>query len=157
MRKIAQNWGKLSKDAQRRFGGMFGFDNATQQGLANGSLVRDADRLSRRFHAQLMMRRKRRWSSTARLEEMKQNFSAAAQVLYEALIPYVEKLIPLIEKFGNWIATHGPEIEKTFVSITDKVNGVVGCLWRLGKCSDCATGVHGRQVADWYYRRTRWR
>jgi hypothetical protein len=40
MRKIAANWGKLSKDAQRRFGGMFGFDNATQQGLSNGSWFR---------------------------------------------------------------------------------------------------------------------
>lgn len=124
MRKIAQNWGKLSKDAQRRFGGMFGFDNATQQGLANGSLVRDADRFSQISRA-TDDATKKALEFNRRLEEMKQNFSAAAQVLYEALIPYVEKLIPLIEKFGNWIATHGPEIEKTFVSITDKVNGVV--------------------------------
>ncbi len=124
MRKIAQNWGKLSKDAQRRFGGMFGFDNATQQGLANGSLVRDADRFSQISRATDDATKKAQ-EFNRRLEEMKQNFSAAAQVLYEALIPYVEKLIPLIEKFGNWIATHGPEIEKTFVSITDKVNGVV--------------------------------
>ncbi|KMV67808.1 hypothetical protein AI28_08265 [bacteria symbiont BFo1 of Frankliniella occidentalis] len=124
MRKIAQNWGKLSKDAQRRFGGMFGFDNATQQGLANGTLVRDADRFSQISRA-TDDATKKALEFNRRLEEMKQNFSAAAQVLYEALIPYVEKLIPLIEKFGNWIATHGPEIEKTFVSITDKVNGVV--------------------------------
>lgn len=124
MRKIAQNWGKLSKDAQRRFGGMFGFDNATQQGLANGSLVRDADRFSQISRA-TDDATKKALEFNRRLEEMKQNFSAAAQVLYEALIPYVEKLIPLIEKFGNWIATHGPEIEKTFVSITDKINGVV--------------------------------
>lgn len=124
MRKIAQNWGKLSKDAQRRFGGMFGFDNATQQGLANGYLVRDADRFSQISRA-TDDATKKALEFNRRLEEMKQNFSAAAQVLYEALIPYVEKLIPLIEKFGNWIATHGPEIEKTFVSITDKVNGVV--------------------------------
>lgn len=127
MRKIAQNWGKLSKDAQRRFGGMFGFDNATQQGLANGSLVRDADRFSQISRA-TDDATKKALEFNRRLEEMKQNFSAAAQVLYEALIPYVEKLIPLIEKFGNWIATHGPEIEKTFVSITDKVNGVVDAL-----------------------------
>lgn len=124
MRKIAQNWGKLSKDAQRRFGGMFGFDNATQQGLANGSLVLDADRFSQISRA-TDDATKKALEFNRRLEEMKQNFSAAAQVLYEALIPYVEKLIPLIEKFGNWIATHGPEIEKTFVSITDKINGVV--------------------------------
>lgn len=124
MRKIAQNWGKLSKDAQRRFGGMFGFDNATQQGLSNGSLVRDADRFSQISRA-TDDATKKALEFNRRLEEMKQNFSAAAQVLYEALIPYVEKLIPLIEKFGNWIATHGPEIEKTFVSISDTVNGLV--------------------------------
>ncbi|MDI3439309.1 hypothetical protein QLG07_07575 [Erwinia sp. V90_4] len=124
MRKIAQNWGKLSKDAQRRFGGMFGFDNATQQGLADGSLVRDADSFSRSSRATDELTSKAK-ELNRRLEEMKQRLSGASQVLYEALIPYVEKLIPLIEKFGNWIATHGPEIEKTFVSITDKVNGVV--------------------------------
>lgn len=130
MRKIASNWGKLSKDAQRRFGGMFGFDNATQQGLANGSLVQDADRLAKISRATDEATRKA-LEFNRRLEQMKQNFAAASQVLYEALIPYVEKLIPLIEKFGIWISTHGPEISKFFSDTADEINKVVDAVGGL--------------------------
>lgn len=127
MRKIASNWGKLSKDAQRRFGGMFGFDNATQQGLANGSLVQDADRFAKISRATDEATRKA-LEFNRRLQEMKQNFTAASQVLYEALIPYIEKLIPLIEKFGIWISTHGPEISKFFSDTADEINKVVDAV-----------------------------
>ncbi|WP_426725901.1 hypothetical protein [Enterobacter cloacae complex sp. 277I4] len=130
MRKIASNWGKLSKDAQRRFGGMFGFDNATQQGLANGSLVQDADRFAKISRATDEATRKA-LEFNRRLQEMKQNFTAASQVLYEALIPYIEKLIPLIEKFGIWISTHGPEISKFFSDTADEINKVVDAVGGL--------------------------
>lgn len=130
MRKIASNWGKLSKDAQRRFGGMFGFDNATQQGLANGSLVQDADRFAKISRATDEATRKA-LEFNRRLQEMKQNFAAASQVLYEALIPYIEKLIPLIEKFGIWISTHGPEISKFFSETADEINKVVDAVGGL--------------------------
>lgn len=130
MRKIVSNWGKLSKDAQRRFGGMFGFDNATQQGLANGSLVQDADRFAKISRATDEATRKA-LEFNRRLEQMKQNFAAASQVLYEALIPYVEKLIPLIEKFGIWISTHGPEISKFFSDTADEINKVVDAVGGL--------------------------
>ncbi|EGQ5294916.1 hypothetical protein I4B40_002125 [Enterobacter cloacae] len=130
MRKIASNWGKLSKDAQRRFGGMFGFDNATQQGLANGSLVQDADRFAKISRATDEATRKA-LEFNRRLQEMKQNFTAASQVLYEALIPYIEKLIPLIEKFGIWISAHGPEISKFFSDTADEINKVVDAVGGL--------------------------
>lgn len=130
MRKIASNWGKLSKDAQRRFGGMFGFDNATQQGLANGSLVQDADRFAKISRATDEATRKA-LEFNRRLEQMKQNFAAASQVLYEALIPYIEKLIPLIEKLGIWISTHGPEISKFFSNTADEINKVVDAVGGL--------------------------
>ncbi|EMV1745754.1 hypothetical protein AABV93_004105 [Enterobacter hormaechei] len=162
MRKIASNWGKLSKDAQRRFGGMFGFDNATQQGLANGSLVQDADRFAKISRATDEATRKA-LEFNRRLEQMKQNFAAASQVLYEALIPYVEKLIPLIEKFGIWISTHGPEISKFFSDTADEINKVVdavgglenalklllvfvGGKWLLGMTSSIG-GVRGAMLA----------
>ncbi|EMO7792470.1 hypothetical protein WDR79_004867 [Citrobacter freundii] len=130
MRKIASNWGKLSKDAQRRFGGMFGFDNATLQGVANGSLVQDADRFAKISRATDEATRKA-LEFNRRLEQMKQNFAAASQVLYEALIPYIEKLIPLIEKFGIWISTHGPEISKFFSNTADEINKVVDAVGGL--------------------------
>lgn len=127
MRKIAANWGKLSQDAQRRFGGMFGFDNATQQGLSSGALVRDADHF-RDISRALPDATEKALAFNRRLEEMKMNFSAAAQVLYEALIPYVEKLIPLIEKFGIWISTHGPEIHQFFSDVATEINKVVDAV-----------------------------
>lgn len=130
MRKIASNWGKLSKDAQRRFGGMFGFDNATQQGLSNGSLVQDADRFAKISKA-TDEATKKALEFNRRLEEMKQNFAAASQVLYEAMIPYIEKLIPLIEKFGNWISSHGPEIEKFFSDSAEEISKVVDAVGGL--------------------------
>ncbi|WP_411022078.1 hypothetical protein [Salmonella sp. ZJHZ21_0198] len=130
MRKIASNWGKLSKDAQRRFGSMFGFDNATQQGLASGSLVQDADRFTKISRATDEATRKA-MEFNRRLEQMKQNFAAASQVLYEALIPYIEKLIPLIEKFGIWISTHGPEISKFFSDTANEINKVVDAVGGL--------------------------
>lgn len=127
MRKIAQNWGKLNKDAQRRFGSMFGFDNATQQAMGSGNLVQDADRFTKMSHATDEATRKAQ-EFNRRLAEMKQNFSAASQVLYEALIPYVEKLIPLIEKFGIWISTHGPEIQRFFSDSATEVSKVVDAV-----------------------------
>lgn len=127
MRKIADNWGKLSKDAQRRFGGMFGFDNQTQQALTNGRLVTDADRFAQMSRASEDATQKAQ-DFNRRLVEMKQNFSAAAQVLYEAVIPYVEKLIPLIEKLGIWITQHGPEIQKFFSDSAAEINKVVDAV-----------------------------
>lgn len=127
MRKIADNWGKLSKDAQRRFGGMFNFDNQTQQALTNGNLVTDADRFTKMSHATEDATRKAQ-EFNRRLAEMKQNFSAASQVLYEALIPYVEKLIPLIEKVGIWITEHGPEIQKFFSDTSNEISQVVDAV-----------------------------
>lgn len=130
MRKIASNWGKLSKDAQRRFGGMFGFDNATQQGLANGTLVQDADKFTKTSRA-TEEATKKALEFNRRVEEMKLRLSAASQVLYEALLPHIEKLIPLIEKFGNWVANHGPEIDKFFSDTADEVNKVVDAVGGL--------------------------
>lgn len=127
MRKIAENWGKLSKDAQRRFGGMFGFDNQTQQALSNGRLVTDADQFTKISRATDEATQKAQ-DFNRRLVEMKANFSAASQVLYTALIPYVEKLIPLIEKVGNWIATHGPEISKAFQDFSNQINSIVDAV-----------------------------
>lgn len=127
MRKIADNWGKLSKDAQRRFGGMFNFDNQTQQALTNGNLVTDAERFTQMSRATEDATRKAQ-EFNRRLTEMKQNFSAASQVLYTALIPYVEKLIPLIERVGNWIANHGPEISKSLQDITQQINDIVSAV-----------------------------
>lgn len=127
MRKIADNWSKLSKDAQRRFGGMFGFDNQTQQALTNGRLVTDADRFAQMSRATEDATKKAQ-DFNRRLVEMKQNFSAAAQVLYEAVIPYVEKLTPLIEKLGVWITQHGPEIQKFFSDSADEINKVVDAV-----------------------------
>lgn len=127
MKKISANWGKLNKDAQRRFGGMFGFDNATQQGLSSGQLVVDAERYAKISRATDDATRKA-IEFNRLVAEMKQNFSAAAQTLYVALIPHIEKLIPLLERFANWITTHGPQIDKFFTDTADEINKIVDAV-----------------------------
>lgn len=163
MRKIAQNWGRLkSDDLKRRYASMFGFDNSTQLALSNGNLVSDADRFAKISKASEEATDKAA-KFNRRLVEMKQNFSSAAQVLFEALIPYIEKLIPLIESFGVWITTHGPEIERFFRDTADTINKVadavggwqnvmegllifIGGKWLLGMISAIG-GVKGALVA----------
>lgn len=163
MRKIAQNWGRLKNDdLKRRYASMFGFDNSTQLALSNGNLVSDADRFAKISKASEEATDKAA-EFNRRLVEMKQNFSAAAQVLFEALIPYIEKLIPLIESFGVWITTHGPEIERFFRDTADTINKVaeaaggwqnvmegllifIGGKWLLGMISAIG-GVKGALVA----------
>ncbi|AGQ31601.1 hypothetical protein M495_14325 [Serratia liquefaciens ATCC 27592] len=163
MRKIAQNWGRLKNDdLKRRYASMFGFDNSTQLALSNGNLVSDADRFAKISKASEEATDKAS-KFNRRLVEMKQNFSAAAQVLFEALIPYIEKLIPLIESFGVWITTHGPEIERFFRDTADTINKVaeaaggwqnvmegllifIGGKWLLGMISAIG-GVKGALIA----------
>lgn len=163
MRKIAQNWGRLKNDdLKRRYASMFGFDNSTQLALSNGNLVSDADRFAKISKASEEATDKAA-KFNRRLVEMKQNFSAAAQVLFEALIPYIEKLIPLIESFGVWITTHGPEIERFFRDTADTINKVaeaaggwqnvmegllifIGGKWLLGMISAIGS-VKGALVA----------
>lgn len=162
MRKIAQNWNKLNDDAKRRFGGMFGFDNATQQALSSGQLVTDAGRFEKTSKATEDATKKAA-ELNRQLVAMKQNFAAASQVLLTALIPYIEKLIPLIEQFGIWISTHGPEIEKFFRDTAETINKVadaaggwqnvmegllvfMGGKWLLGMLSAIG-GVKGALVA----------
>lgn len=127
LKTIAANWNKLNKDAQRKFGADIGLDGATQQALTSGKLTTDADRFSKISRATDDATQKA-LDFNRRLEEMKQNFSAAAQVLYEALIPYVEKLIPLIEKVGIWITENGPQIERFFSDSAAEVNKVVDAV-----------------------------
>jgi hypothetical protein len=162
MRKIAQNWNKLNADAKRRFGGMFGFDNATQQALSSGQLVTDAGRFEKTSKATEDATRKAA-ELNRQLVAMKQNFSAASQVLLTALIPYIEKLIPLIERFGVWISNHGPEIQQFFKDTADTIHKVsdaaggwqnimegllifIGGKWLLGMISAIG-GVKGALVA----------
>lgn len=127
MRTIAANWSKLNKDSQRKFGIDIGLDNATQLGLTDGSLIKNADLLTRKSLVTDDDTRKAQLFNQ-RLVEMKQAFSNASIVLYTSLIPYVEKLIPLIERLGNWIATHGPEISKAFQDFSNQINGIVDAV-----------------------------
>lgn len=163
MRKIGSKWNNLKNDdLKRRFGKEFGFDNATQQALSSGQLVTDAGRFEKTSKATEDATKKSA-ELNRQLVAMKQNFAAASQVLFTALIPYIEKLIPLIEQFGIWISTHGPEIEKFFRDTADTINKVadaaggwqnvmegllvfMGGKWLLGMLSAIG-GVKGALVA----------
>jgi len=128
--KIANNWGKLSKDAQRRFGKDINLDNALiqsfgvkgdesflnrkryfeEQSKASNSLVSDAAKLNVQF------------------VQLKRNFEAAGQTLFKAMLPYLEKIPPLLIKLGDWITDHGPEIEKFFSDSATEIQHVVDAV-----------------------------
>lgn len=127
LREVEKNLPKLNKDAQRKFLNDINIDNALQGSLVSQKLSSDADFFAGISKASPEATKKAQ-DFNRRLVEMKQNFSAASQVLYESLIPYVEKLIPLIEKFGVWISTHGPEIQKFFSDSAAEVNKAVDAV-----------------------------
>lgn len=124
MRKIEARWNRLNEDGKRQFGGLFSFDNATQQALTNGNMVKDADQFTSSSTATEDVTEKAA-EFNRKIVELKQSFAAAAQVLYSALIPYVEKLIPIIALVGDWISSHGPEINTFFSDSAAGVNHVI--------------------------------
>lgn len=127
---IMQDWDKFSKDAQRKVGADIGFDNAIIQSAAekgpnsfselkktfeiqsksSASLTDDARKLNIQF------------------VQLRRNFAAAGQTLYKAMLPYVEKLPPLLEKIGNWIANNGPAIEGFFTDVSNAISSAVDAV-----------------------------
>lgn len=112
-REIAEGWDKFSKDAQRKVGKDLGLDNATIQALNNGTFLKNQKQFEQQSKASESL-----VSDTAKLNvqfvQLKRNFEAAGQTLFKAMLPYLEKIPPLLIKLGDWITNHGPEIEKFF-------------------------------------------
>lgn len=113
MRQIAENWHKFSKDAQRKIGKDLNFDNATIQDLNSGNFLKNQKYFENQSKATESL-----INDTAKLNvqfvQLKRNFEAAGQTLFKAMLPYLEKIPPLLIKLGDWITDHGPEIEKFF-------------------------------------------
>ncbi len=170
--KIIERFPMLSKDAQRKFGKDINLDNALIQGFgqkgdesflnrkryfeeqskASNSLVSDAAKLNVQF------------------VQLKRNFEAAGQTLFKAMLPYLEKIPPLLIKLGDWITEHGPEIEKFFSDsateiqhVVDMVGGwqnalelllaymagswVLGMIGAITRVGNAAGGLGGRLTA----------
>ncbi|VEB99932.1 Membrane-bound lytic murein transglycosylase D precursor [Cedecea lapagei] len=127
LQKVIDNWGKLSKDAQRKVGADIGADDALiqswaekgdqsfsnlrkefeNQSKATDSLGNDARKLNIQFVL------------------LKRNFEAAGQSLFTAMLPYVKEIPPVLMKISDWISSHGPEIAKFFSDSAGEVNKVV--------------------------------
>lgn len=124
MRQIAENWHMFSKDAQRKIGKDLNFDNATIQDLNSGNFLKNQKYFENQSKATESL-----INDTAKLNvqfvQLKRNFEAAGQTLFKAMLPYLEKIPPLLIKLGDWITEHGPTIEKFFSDSATEIQHVV--------------------------------
>lgn len=127
MRQIAENWHMFSKDAQRKIGKDLNFDNATIQDLNSGKFLKNQKYFENQSKATESLIK-----DTAKLNvqfvELKRNFEAAGQTLFKAMLPYLEKIPPLLIKLGDWITEHGPTIEKFFSDSATEIQHVVDAV-----------------------------
>ncbi|WP_312293235.1 hypothetical protein [Atlantibacter hermannii] len=126
-REIAEGWDKFSKDAQRKVGKDLNLDNATIQALSDGSFLKNQKYFENQSKAS-----ESAVSQTAKFNvqivQLKRNFEAAGQTLFTAMLPYLEKIPPLLIKLGDWITEHGPEIEKFFSDSATEIQHVVDAV-----------------------------
>ncbi|WP_312387852.1 hypothetical protein [Atlantibacter hermannii] len=121
-RQLAEGWDKFSKDAQRKVGKDLNLDNATIQALNNGSFLNN----QRLFEQQSKATESLVGDATklnVQFVTLKRNFEAAGQTLYKAMLPYLEKIPPLLIQLGNWITNHGPQIEEFFSKCATEISG----------------------------------
>jgi len=128
MKFVAENFHKLSKDAQRKFANDMGYSNALLMTLSEGTLLpnqRSAEANSGITDESLRKAQDMQKS----IVDMEQSFKSAAITLYSTLVPYIDKyLIPALIKISDWITEHGPEIEKFFSDSADEISKAVDAV-----------------------------
>ncbi|WAH52620.1 lytic transglycosylase domain-containing protein [Pseudescherichia vulneris] len=130
LQKISNNWGKLTKDAQRKVGSDLGLDDALIQSFAETgknsfeSLRKDFEDQSNAVSSLGYGARE----LNIQFVSLRRSFEAAGQSLFKAMLPYLLKIPPLLVEFSNWISAHGPEIEGFFSEVSDSIGGVVDAV-----------------------------
>jgi len=128
MKFVAENFHKLSKDAQRKFANDMGYSNALLMTLSEGTLLpnqRSAEANSGITDESLRKAQDMQKS----IVDMEQSFKSAAITLYSTLVPYIDKyLIPALIKISDWITEHGPQIEKFFSDSADEISKAVDAV-----------------------------
>lgn len=113
---------KLSPALARQYGAGLGLDTGTINMLLEGpNKVRQvyADMYKNSGVTEEGVRRSKEFQVTwAKIE---QTFQGVRERLFTALIPYIEKLLVLLDRFANWISTHQNEINQVFTSIADAI------------------------------------
>lgn len=119
----------LSAGQARQFGMALGMDAGTINMLLEGpervkkvfgemyqnsGVTEDAVRRSQQFQVA--------WA------KIDQTFQAVRERLFTALIPYIEQLLVLLERFANWVSSHQAEINGFFTSTADVINTIVDAV-----------------------------
>ncbi|WP_447876939.1 hypothetical protein [Serratia fonticola] len=119
----------LSAGQARQFGMALGMDAGTINMLLEGpekvkkvfgemyqnsGVTDDAVRRSQQFQVT--------WA------KIDQTFQAVRERLFTALIPYIEKLLVLLDRFAKWVSTHQAEINGFFTSTADVINTIVDAV-----------------------------
>lgn len=128
MRGVMGALRKLNDNASRTYASMLGIDSATLQadrsGGGKGDLVSNADKFTassgytdeaaesaRKFNLQ--------WTI------VQQNLEKTRDLLFAALIPYIDQFNNALIEFSNWINTHPKEIHDAIKQIGDAFSEVV--------------------------------
>lgn len=116
----------LSAGQARQFGMALGMDAGTINMLLEGpekvkkvfgemyqnsGVTDDAVRRSQQFQVT--------WA------KIDQTFQAVRERLFTALIPYIERLLVMLDGFANWVSSHQKEINGFFTSTADTIGSVV--------------------------------
>ena len=130
LQAVMENWHKFSKDAQRKVGADLGLDDAQIQGFAEKGPNSFAE-LKRRFEDQSKAT-KSLVDDARRLNvefvSLRRNFEAAGQTLFKAMLPYIEKIPPLLTSLSNWVTKNGPSIEQFFSDASSAIGDAVSMV-----------------------------
>ncbi|MGP2516369.1 transglycosylase SLT domain-containing protein [Yersinia sp. 2545 StPb PI] len=117
---------KLSIGAARQFGMGLGMDSATVNMLMEGpekvqKLYQDMYKNSGVTDA-AVERSKRFQEQWAKID---QTFQSVREKLFTALIPHIDKLLILLDKFATWVGSHQEEINAFFTSTATEFSNIV--------------------------------
>lgn len=123
MSKLVSAFPRLNKDQQQAYGGELGWGYAFQQWAASGHALQDKNNFTsksgvddqsiaaaRRFRLQ--------WA------EINQAFEKTGYILFNALLPYIEKFNAWLNSLATWMASHPDEIQAAVVGFLDTIKGI---------------------------------
>nr|WP_019210811.1 lytic transglycosylase domain-containing protein [Yersinia massiliensis] len=122
----------LSIGAARQFGSGLGMDSSTINMLMEGpekvqKLYQDMYKNSGVTDA-AVERSKRFQEQWAKID---QTFQSVREKLFTALIPYIDKLLVLLDRFASWVSSHQEEINSFFTNSAAEIGKVVDAVGGL--------------------------
>lgn len=124
MRNLARAFPKLNKDQQQAYGSSLGFSYAGQQFLGSGQALKKVDEYTTRSGMDersiaLAKKFREQWA------EISQSFEKTGYILFNALLPYIERFNVWLDGLATWMTQHPDEIEAAVQGILDVLSGII--------------------------------